>query len=133
MLHHQQEDQKRLAIWVLESDLIKENGGIHLLSVPGSTSVNLAAQQGVFTFHQLGYEYGRDKLFEQSKMEEMVHNQYCDENAIHKITLGIDYAYDLLNRCQKYGISAAAMFPTIEGAAKAALEWKMAHKSSGAL
>jgi hypothetical protein len=52
---------------------------------------------------------------------------------VYKVTLPAALAGDLIFRCSKFGISAATLFPGFDGAAKAALEFKLAKKLSGVL
>lgn len=127
------EKSEKIAVWIIdERQLHKLNGQIVFLSLPGSTSKNLAAQKGVFTFHRQNINVGRNTHFSIEQLDTIVKNIFHENDNIiaTKIILKSNLSSDLLFRCNKFGISAASMFPGLEGAAHSALEWKIAHKFS---
>jgi len=124
---------EKIAVWVIDAkQLYQLNGQIVSLSLPGSTSNNLAAQKGVFTFHRQNINVGRNTPFSSKHLDTIVNNIFDENNNFiaTKITLNSKLSSDLLFRCHKFGISAASMFPGFDGAARSALEWKIAHKIS---
>lgn len=77
----------------------------------------------------------RNSSFSSEEFENAV-NQIFDESEkcqLYKVTLPANLAGDLIFRCSKFGISAATLFPSFDGAAKAALEFKLAKKLSRVL
>ena len=86
--------------------------------VPGSTSVNLAAQGGSFilVYNQgyRGHEFTPNVSLETKITDRSM--------LLKKVTLPKSLASELLMRCDKFGVSAASIFPGYDGAAKAALE-----------
>lgn len=127
---------EKLAVWVLDSEMIKMlDGELEYLHLPGSTSNNLAAQKGVFLIHRQQNGMCRDSSISSEELENAV-NKIFDESEkcqVYKVTLPANLAGDLIYRCSKFGISAATLFPSFDGAAKAALEFKLAKKLSGVL
>lgn len=127
---------EKIAVWVIDlRDIDRLKDKLDLVRVPGSTSVNLAAQKGVFlVFRQQG-GMGRSSpfLFEDMKNsvnDLLVENEDC---CAYKVTLPSCLSGELLIRCAKFGFSAATLFPGFDGAARAALEFKMATKQAGLL
>lgn len=130
------DDSDELAVWILPSKkLYMLDGKLQLINMPGSTSVNLAAQKGVFLVHRGDYRMDRNTKFDFSEIKNDL-NSLIEESKnfkAWKITLPKKLAGDLFFRCADFGISAASLFPGIEGAAKAVLEFKLAKKNSGIL
>lgn len=127
---------ENLAVWVVDAAALKSlEGSLEYVSLPGNTSNNLAAQKGVFLVHRQQSGMGRASSFSPEELKNAV-NKLFEESDIcmaYKITLPADKAGDLLFRCAKFDVSAATLFPSYDGAARAALEFKMAKKLSGVL
>ena len=86
--------------------------------VPGSTSANLYSQGGLFILVNHSGWRGEEFITDVS-LESKLPNY---TKILKKVTLPTSLAGDLLLRCDKFGFSAASMFPGYDGAAKAVLE-----------
>lgn len=130
------EPSENLAVWLVDSATLNQTDNkLEYVTLPGSTSNNLAAQKGVFLIHRQQHGMGRDASFSSEKLKNTV-NEIFEESrssTAYKITLPSKIAGALLFRLNKFGISAATLFPGFDGAARAALEYKMAKKLSGVL
>ncbi|OZO00939.1 FRG domain-containing protein [Pseudomonas sp. IB20] len=125
-----------LAVWLIDSETIKQTDGrLEYVALPGSTSNNLAAQKGVFLIHRQQYGMSRNSSFSSEELKNTVNNIFKDSTSstAYKITLPAKLAGNLLFRLNKFGVSAATLFPGFDGAARAALEFKMAKKLSSVL
>lgn len=111
--------EKRIAIWVLDTEkkgLFKE---LEFVRVPGSNSANLAAQRGVFTLlRQTGL---RGKAFEGTSMLDEYFSQQS-ECPLVKVTLPAEKARLVLTLCDKYGINGATVFHDYYGATRATMD-----------
>lgn len=126
---------EKISVWAFDTkELERKSADIIFLSMPGSTSINLAAQKGVFTFHRQN-NVGRNTMFSIEDIEEEAHSAFSDNKNldIYQVTTDSQHLPELLKRCERYGVFAASLFPGFDGAAKSALEWKIAHKLSGKL
>jgi FRG domain-containing protein len=108
----------RLAVFGFDFSVISRAREVKHVKVPGSTSTNLAAQQGSFLL--IGHGGLRGESFAQDVSLES--KLAADSGVLKKITLATSLAGDLLARCDKFGITAASVFPGYEGAGKAVLE-----------
>lgn len=127
---------ENLAVWVVDSEVLKKlEGKLEYVKLPGSTSNNLAAQKGVFLVHRQQNGMCRNSSFSFEDLKDSVNKLFEESKSFtaYKITLPSSLAGDLLFRCTKFGVSAATLFPGFDGAARAALEYKMAKKLSGVL
>lgn len=130
------EPPETLAVWLIDSETLKQTDGkLEYVTLPGSTSNNLAAQKGVFLIHRQQHGMGRNSSFSSEELKNTVNNIFEDSTSCtaYKITLPAKLAGNLLFRLNKFGVSAATLFPGFDGAARAALEYKMAKKLSGVL
>ena len=115
-------DDEKLAVFSIDLNAINKVNGIRHVRVPGSTSANLSSQAGSFI---LVDNFG-------SRGEEFTPNVSLElrlpagVKILKKITLPTSLAGDLLLRCDKFGISAASVFPGYDGVAKAVLEFTLA-------
>lgn len=111
-----------VAVWVLDLErrgLFRE---VEIVRVPGATSLNLAAQQGLFTL--VRGTGGRGQAHADLRVEDVITAKFAHNPKacpLWKLTLPRSEAPKLLDRCSKFGISAASLFPGYEGAAKSAL------------
>jgi len=88
------------------------------IDVPGSTSVNLSSQHGSFILvGNSGYR-GTEFMAGVSLESKLPH----DFKGLLAVTLPCEFAGELLSRCDRFGISAASVYPGYAGAATAALE-----------
>ncbi len=122
---------EHLAVWVIQTDLLELLPAVELVKLPGAISPNMAAQQGCFVVvrpkrRQDRYspapsheEYGRDSI-------DALIVEAGENDILTKITLPIELAGDLLLRCDRFGVSAATLFPGYDGAALSALEFRLA-------
>ncbi|MES1174031.1 MAG: FRG domain-containing protein [Myxococcales bacterium] len=114
--------QGRLAVWSLPPDgEVFWREWLVTIAVPASDSVNLAAQQGLFSLTLLPGVRGRPLAIE--AFEEIAARIFSgDATLLRKHTLPRDEAPELLELCEAYGVSGATMFPGSDGAARFALE-----------
>jgi len=127
---------EKLAVWVIDSeDLKKLEGKLEYVTLPGSTSNNLAAQKGVFLIHRQPNGMSRDSAFSCEDVKNSVNKLFevSQDVVATKVTLPSKLAGALLFRCARFDISAATLFPGFDGVARAALEYKLAKKLSGVL
>lgn len=125
-----------LCVWVIDLEKLYLLGGrIEIVMLPGSTSHNLAAQKGAFIVHKEAIGINRNTPFDPSVYKYAVNHIIQDSKDFiaYKITLPAKLAGELMLRCNKFDINAATLFPGFDGAAKAALEFKLAKKQSGRL
>jgi FRG domain len=115
-------DGEKLALFAIDLNAIHKVNGIKHVRVPGSTSANLSSQTGSFilvdNFGYRGKEFALNVSLE-SKLP-------VGTKILKKITLPTSLAGDLLLRCDKFGVSAASLFPGYDGVAKAVLETTLA-------
>lgn len=115
----------KLAIFGFSFNDRRRDVGYRYVRVPGSTSVNLAAQTGSFILvNNSGYQ-GQDFTYGVSLEDKFEENQDAGERLI-KLTLPQRLAAELLVRCSKFGFTAASIFPGYDGAANAVLEYYLA-------
>lgn len=131
-----EEIPESLAVWIVDSAsfyIFEEQ--LECVSLPGSTSQNLAPQKGVFLVQRQQGSMYRHTPFSPQFLEGSI-NQLFEESkgcVAYKVILPAAMAGELLFRCSKFGFSAATLFPGFDGAAKAALEFKMAKRLAGVL
>lgn len=113
------DSDNKIAVWALDTEKINLYKNIITVNVPGSTSSNLAAQSGLFTF--LKQTGKRDEVFELKALEEEFSS--LQETPLWKITLPIKYSAEVLDLCELYAVSASTLFPGYDGAAKAVSNW----------
>lgn len=108
----------RLAVWALDVHHIHLYKKVSLIKVPGSTSVNLAAQAGVFTL-----------LKQEGTRRSPLVTKYLDEEfktlpntPLWKFTLPVTHSTRILELCELYGINAASLFPGYDGVVKAVFD-----------
>lgn len=95
------------------------------VSVPGSTSPNLSAQSGSFILVNNHGTRGQ-KFAIGDSLESLLDGN----DKLIKFTLPRRLAGDLVDRCQRFGISSATVFPGYDGAAKSVLEWSRSFELS---
>lgn len=116
----QNENEESLAVWalsVMHKDRWKE---LSFISMPGSTSTNLAAQSGVFTISTIRATTGGER-YESTALEhqEDVYRHQTDEHAgLIKMTLPVSQAAELLLLCADLGVKGSVLFPGYGGAAQ---------------
>lgn len=125
-----------LCVWVIDSKKLHLlDGKIEIVTLPGSTSGNLAAQKGEFIVHKETSGINRNTPFDPSDYEYTVNNiiQNSKDFIAYKVTFPARLAGELIFRCNKFDINAAKLFPGFDGAAKAALEFNLAKMQTGIL
>lgn len=123
----------RLAVYGFSQAAFFQAGGetrisLKPITVPGSTSVNLSAQSGSFILvGNSGYR-GTDFTPEVTLESRLP----SDFTGLHAVTLPCKLAGQLLDRCDRFGVSAASVYPGYDGASAAALEGfrSVAHTSA---
>ncbi len=108
-------DGEKLALFAIDLNEIHKIEGIRHVRVPGSTSVNLSSQTGSFIL--VGNSGYRGELFTPNVSLESKLPTHI--KILKKVTLPTSLAGDLLLRCDKFGISAASVFPGYDGVVKA--------------
>jgi hypothetical protein len=109
----------KFAVWALNAAKIHSYKNINIIKVPGSTSSNLAAQSGLFTV--LKQPIGRGQPFPHKPLEDEFAS--APNSPLWKITLPVEYAAEVLELCELYGVSASTLFHGFDGAAKAVKDW----------
>jgi hypothetical protein len=108
----------KLAVWALDTTKIDLYKSIQIINLPGSTSTNLAAQQGLFTaVKHLG---STGELFKAKSLEEEFS---LPDTPLYQITLPVEQAAKVMIYCELYGVTAATLFPGFDGAAKGVTDW----------
>lgn len=116
-------DGDRIALFAFDLNVINRVEGIRSVTVPGSTSPNLSPQGGSFIL--VDNSGGRGQQFTPDVSMESKLPTYT--KLLKKVTLPKVLAGELLRRCDKFGVSAASVFPGYDGAAKAVLEATLAY------
>lgn len=117
--YKESDSENKIAVWALDIERINLYRNIMIVKVPGSTSSNLAAQSGIFTF--LKQSGKRGEIFKLKPLEEEFSSLH--ETPLCKITLPNKHAAEVLDLCKLYGISAATLFPGYDGVARAVSDW----------
>jgi hypothetical protein len=110
----------RLAVWAFDQENMQLSlKNVEVIPVPGSNNANIAAQSGLFTL--LRQEYTLGKPFEGPHcLDEYVKS--CGSHALVKITLPVSEAPKVIDLCERYGVTAATLYPDFYGAARATLD-----------
>ncbi|WP_430391089.1 FRG domain-containing protein [Dyella sp. 20L07] len=121
----------RMAVTQIRLGTLTAARGLKAVRVPGSTSPNLSAQGGSFILVQNSGQVGEwftPDVSVESKLVGLeplpsIKNAFQSEPepVLVKVTLPLKYASDLLYRLERFGITAASIFPGYDGAAKATL------------
>lgn len=111
-------DGQRLAIWVLNTELINLYPEVRIIHPPGSISHHLAAQAGLFTVHF--HDGTRGKSFATKGLESEF--SALPNTPLMKLTLPVKESRRLLELCTKIGCNAARMYPGADGAGKAVMD-----------
>jgi hypothetical protein len=111
----------RLAVWAFNVESISSKlRDVQIIRVPGSNNANLAAQAGLFTL--LRQEYRRGQPFVGKRcLDDYVIS--CGSRGLAKITLPTTEAPKAIDLCERYGVTAATLYPDFYGAAKATLDY----------
>jgi hypothetical protein len=112
-------EDKRFAVWVLDLEKLGLFQNLKLVSVPGSNNANIAAQAGVFTLLQ--QPIVRPLRFEGTTMLD----EYFSEQPtcpLIKVTARLSESASVIDLCEKYGVTAASLFPDYYGAVKATMD-----------
>jgi hypothetical protein len=121
-LDREDAEDRSVAVWVLDLErrgLFRE---VEVVRVPGATSKNLAAQEGLFTL--VRGAGARGQPYVPSHIEDVLAAKFAHNPTacpLWKLTLPRSEAPRLLDRCAKFGVSGATLFPGYDGAAKSAL------------
>ncbi|MHC8353779.1 FRG domain-containing protein [Pseudomonas sp. LB3P81] len=117
------EPPDEIAVWSLNTLKRKEWTKVALVSLPGGTTANLAAQSGVFTIHRgiSHYEAVQAGLEEETELAEALSG--LGQPAFVKTTMPFSECPRLLRICANYGVSAPVLFPGMEGARRNVEDW----------
>ncbi len=129
-----QNSEHPLAVWIIDKEDILANSSkrIEIISVPGGTSKNLAAQKGCFMICRKEHGVTRNDKFLKGTYENLTNNTLDELNIkTYKITLPNNFAPELFKLCGKFHISSATLFPGIDGIARSVLEFQLAKRKGG--
>lgn len=116
---HTTAKSERIAIWALNRLKLRDWGAVELLEMPGATSANLAAQDGVFTVSTLEATMGGG--MESTTVENLLHYDEPINDPrplLWKLTLPTSEAPELLGLCADFGVKGSTLFPGYEGVAR---------------
>lgn len=119
----EQISSKRLAVWALDLEKSGLMRDLQVVRVPGSTSRNLAPQEGLFTL--LREHMSRNEKYVPREVADYVYAQFSHDRAacpLWKITVPSVEAPALLERCAQHGVTGSILFPGYDGAAVAAMD-----------
>lgn len=102
----EQNEISYISVWCLDFSK-SDNERIIKINLPTAISVNLSAQYGLFTDVRQN-PWGES--FKPIYIDEVV-----EENALWKISIDSKFAYKVIEYCSLYAISAASLFPGIDG------------------
>lgn len=109
---------ERLAVWALDIDKKNLHQQIRIHFSPGSTSLHLAAQGGIFTVQP--HSGDRAGPFSITGLEDQ--SDDLPDPIFIKLTLPVFQSARLLNLCSIAGFNSATMFPSADGAGKAVID-----------
>lgn len=117
------EPADEIAVWSLNTLMRKQWTKLSLVSLPGGTTANLAAQSGLFTIHRGAslFEAVQAGLEEEAELTEALFG--LNQPAFVKITMPFSECPRLLRICANYGVSAPVLFPGMEGARRNVVDW----------
>lgn len=114
---------KNIALWAMDVTRKNEWAGVSIVSLPGGTAANLAAQSGLFTI-QRGVKALDVASPELEKELELLASAAAKKDfAFAKVTLPYSQCEKLLRMCARYGVSAPVLFPGMEGAKRYVDDW----------
>ncbi|WP_083023811.1 FRG domain-containing protein [Vreelandella lionensis] len=120
-----------LAVWALSINSHRAWKKISLLELPGGTSANLSAQEGVFTVSRLNAGRGEKLDYVGLEYEEEIYKHpFKDQPSLLKITLPIDEAAELLWLCEDLGVKGSVLFPGYEGVAREVIDFAYGHATN---
>ena len=108
-------EDRMLAIWVLNTEMIHLYPKVKIIHPPGSISRHLAAQSGLFTFQN--HDGIRGEAFDIVDLE--TEFSLRPKTPLTKLTVPVSESGRLLELCTKIGLSAARMYPGADGAGRA--------------
>ncbi|WP_374498145.1 FRG domain-containing protein [Vogesella indigofera] len=123
-------NKEDVVVWVVDTKQFWKEKNIEVVKVPGSVSLNLAAQRGVFLLGSDGRAKTRNEMVESIFLDEIFEESMVD---LYKLILPARFVGDLFERCLRMGFSAAMLFPGFDGAAKAAVEFQIYKRYAGRL
>jgi hypothetical protein len=118
------DDRELIAIWALDITYSKSWETVKLISTPGGTSRNQAAQSGLFTTHNIS-GYSSNDLYQPEALEDVeeIYSVNGSSMPLIKMTLPLEEAPALLSLCSKFGVDGSTLFPGYHGVAKAVRNW----------
>ncbi|MCK9750804.1 FRG domain-containing protein [Pseudomonas syringae pv. syringae] len=114
----------KIAVWALETSPAPFWQTVKIIRPPGGTSLNQAAQSGLFSAHQ-ARNYRTDDVYIPDALEDVqeIYETSIGIPAIIKMTLPLSEAPELLDLCSKMGVDGSTLFPGFHGAAKMVKDW----------
>lgn len=113
----------RIAVWSLNISMRKYWNRVSLVSLPGGTALNLAAQSGLFTIHRGISHFDAAIAGLEAEQELYECLKGTDLPAVTKVTLPFSECPKLLRMCASYGVSAPVLFPGMDGVRKYVVDW----------
>jgi hypothetical protein len=114
---------ERFAVWSLNTTPIGQFRQLKILRVPGSNNANLAAQAGLFTLLRQKNKGLSYPLEGPTVLDEYVANDARPQ--LLKVTVSISEAPAVLEKCEKYFITGATLFPDYHGVVRASMDnWR---------
>lgn len=114
----------RIAIWALDTTFHDSLKTVKIIRTPGGTSLNQAAQSGLFTTHNLRECDIFDPYVPEALDDlEEIYSGGRSLRPLIKMTLPVSQAPDLLTLCSKMGVDGSTLFPGFHGVAKKVKDW----------
>lgn len=115
-------ENARLAVWALDTTHSDKWKTVKVITTPGGTSKNQAAQSGLFTTHNIK-TYDIQDVYQVEALENVDEIYTESSRPLLKMTLPISEAPELLDLCSKLGVDGSTLFPGFHGVAKMVKDW----------
>jgi hypothetical protein len=115
--------RQKIAIWALDTTYADSWKAVNVISPPGGTSQNQAAQSGLFTMQKLTVDFS-DK-YQEFALEDVdeIYSITGSCQPLMKITLPLEEAPEVLKLCAALGVDGSTLFPGYHGVAKMVRDW----------
>lgn len=106
---------RHFAVWALKQ--LPDHTDI--VETAGSVSPNLAAQSGVFTISRVRGKSKQEFIPDRLEIQTPPEGHF----ELKQMTISIDHAAEVMEKCAMLGVSGSTMFPGYEGIAKSVRDW----------
>ncbi|MFN3050200.1 MULTISPECIES: FRG domain-containing protein [Pseudomonas] len=114
----------KIAVWALDTTYHDVWKTVKIIRTPGGTSLNQAAQSGLFTAHILSdYDLADNYVPEALDDVSEIYSRATSLRPLIKMTLPVSEAPSLLELCKKMGVDGSTLFPGFHGVAKMVKDW----------